>query len=107
MHEFNGYPLIDETAQEGFTYGAITPIGQQPERGAGFLEGPDGSRAGLRWELSEDGPFIARIEKPGERHWGLYRVGFTRPVHTVADLKANLADLLPKLRILYQRARLQ
>lgn len=105
MPHDEGYPLIAETAREGFVYGAITPIGQNPERGAGFLQGPDGSRAGLQWELSHDGPFIMRIDKPGEDHWGVYRLGFTRPVRTVDDLNANLAELLPKLRILYQRAR--
>ncbi|MFZ5827223.1 MAG: 3-deoxy-8-phosphooctulonate synthase [Bacillota bacterium] len=105
--QYEGYPLIPETATDGFTYGAITPVGQEVRRGAGFLEGPDGSRAGLQWELSDDGPYIARVEGPGENHWGVYRVGFTRPVRTVADLTANLRELLPKLQILYTRARVQ
>lgn len=105
--QYEGYPLIEETASGGFIYGAITPVGQEPRRGAGFLQGPDGSRAGLQWELSDDGPYIARVEKPGENHWGVYRVGFTRPVHTLDDLTANLRELLPRLRILYTRARVQ
>lgn len=107
MSVYEGYPLLEETAQEGFVYGAITPVGVEAERGAGYLQGPDGSRAGLQWELSLDGPFIMRIEGPGPDHWGVYRLGFTRPVRSAGDLKANLAELLPKLRILYQRARVQ
>lgn len=105
--QYEGYPLIEETASGGFTYGAITPVGQEPGRGAGFLQGPDGSRAGLHWALSPDGAYIARAEKPGEDHWGVYQLGFTRPVHSVGDLKANLQELLPRLRILYARARVQ
>ncbi len=103
MSPYEGYRLIPETQMDGFTYGAITPLGENPERGAGFLEGPDGSRAGLQWELS-DRPYIMRIEAPDGEKWGVYRVGFTRPVQTVADLKENLRQVLPKLAILYQRA---
>lgn len=105
--QYEGVPLIEATVREGFCYGAITPIGVNAERGTGFLQGPDGSRAGLQWEVSHDGPYIALVERPGADHWGVYRVGFSRPVRTVDDLNANLAELLPKLKILYTRARVQ
>ncbi len=85
---------------EGFTY---EPTGEQ----SGFLEGPDGSRAGIHWEFSDDGPFIARLEKPGEKHWGVFRIGISRPVRSAEDLAAGLRELLPKLRVIYQRARVQ
>lgn len=104
MAAYQGYPLMPETEMDGFTYGAITPLGGRQDSGAGFLQGPDGSRAGLQWELS-DGPFIMKLEGPGPDSWGLYRVGFTTPVATVADLLENLKPLLPKLRVLYNRAR--
>lgn len=106
MPPFDGYKLIPETEAEGFTYGAITPVGDSADFGTGFLEGPDGSRAGLQWELSET-PFIMKLEAPGSEKWGVYRVGFVRPVRSLADLTANLHALLPKLRILYSRARVQ
>jgi hypothetical protein len=104
MPAYDGYPLIPETETDGFTYGAITPLGQNPQRGAGYLQGPDGSRAGLQWELT-DSPYIMRIEGPDGERWGVYRLGFTRPVTTAADLLANLREALPKLRVLYSRAR--
>ncbi len=104
MPAYEGYPLMPETETEGFTYGAITPLGGRRESGAGFLQGPDGSRAGIQWELA-DGPFIMRVEGPGPDSWGLYKLGFTTPVTTVDDLLANLRPLLPKLKILYTRAR--
>jgi hypothetical protein len=104
MSTYEGYPLIPETAIDGFAYGAVTPIGEPQDRGGGFLQGPDGSRAGIHWELS-DSPFIERIEGPDGERWGVYRLGFTRPVAAVPDLVANLQALLPKLKVLYSRAR--
>lgn len=104
MQRFNGYPLLPQTECDGFTYGAITPIGLESERGAGFLQAPDGTRAGLQWELS-DSPFIARVDGPDGSGWGVYQVGFTQPVWSVADLIANLEPLLPKLKILHSRIR--
>lgn len=104
MRSFEDYPLLPETEMEGFTYGAITAVGESPMQGAGVLQGPGGLRAGLQWEVT-DAPYIARVEGPGPDHWGVYRVGFTQPVRTIADLVANLARVLPKLKILYSRAR--
>lgn len=104
MGNYDGYPLIPETEMDGFVFGTITPIGG--DRGAGFLQGPDGSKAGLQWELS-DSPFIERVEPPDGRGWGVYRVGFTVPVVSMGDLESNLAVLLPKLKVLYGRLRRQ
>lgn len=104
MEPYAGYPLIPETEWDGFAFGAITPLGAEPLRGAGFLQGPDGSRAGLHWEVA-DSPYIMRLEPPDGVRWGVYQLGFTRPVRTLADLIANLEQLLPKLKILYTRNR--
>lgn len=94
------YPLAD-----GFIYTATTPVGDEPTHGTGSLAGPDGSQAELRWELSGDGPYIMRLKPPGEDHWGVYQLGFTRPVQSEADLVANLAEHLPKLQVIYRRFR--
>lgn len=104
MRPYEAYPLLAESEIDGFTYGAITPLGANSEAGSGFLQGPDGSRAGIEWEVS-DGPYIARIESPDGERWGVYRLGFTTPVTGLPDLLANLRTLLPKLKILYSRAR--
>lgn len=102
VSKFDGYPLLPETETDGFVFGLVTPLGAEP--GAGFLQGPDGTRAGIQWELSES-PFIMRLEGPSGDGWGLYRVGFVKPVASVADLVENLGLLLPKLKVLYSRAR--
>lgn len=94
------YPLAD-----GFSYTAASQIGGDAASGAGALTGPDGSQAGLRWMLSDDGPYIMRLEPPGGEHWGVYQLGFTRPVRSEADLLANLTEHLPKLQLIYRRFR--
>lgn len=104
MGRFDGYPLVPETAADGFVFGLITPLDAERRAGAGFLQGPDGSRAGLQWELS-DSPFLMRIEGPDDEGWGVYRAGFTRPAGTVEDLMLNLGQVLPKLKVLYARCR--
>jgi hypothetical protein len=93
--------------ESGFCYRALTSLGGDSERGAGRLQGRDGSEAHLQWERSVDGPFIMRLEPPGANHWGIYRVGFPRPVLTRDDLQENLEILMPKLAVLYQRWRVQ
>jgi hypothetical protein len=104
LSTYEGYPLLPETERDGFVFGVITPLAG--ERGAGFVQGPDGTRAGLQWELS-DSPFLERIAGPDGAGWGVYRAGFTRPMGGVADLVANLAPVLPKLKVLYSRLRRQ
>lgn len=96
--------LVPETESDGFVYGAVTPIGVEPSKGHGFIQGPDGSRAGIEWELAETA-YIALIERPDRGTWGAYHLGFTRPVQTAADLALNLGQHWHRLRILYKRAR--
>lgn len=98
---------VEETRCDGFIFGTLAPLGTDPSRGMGMLEGPDGSRAALEWVVSPDGPYIMRLAGPGERDWGSYRLGFSRPVRTAEEMRENLAELLPKLRVLYRRFRVQ
>jgi hypothetical protein len=103
MSRWHEYPLLPGAELDGFAFGIITPLEPGRPVGAGFVQGPNGARAGLQWELSES-PFIMRITPPDGDAWGVYRLGFSQPVATVADLLANLRPLLPKLHILYARA---
>jgi len=96
--------LIPETAWGGFVYETVTPIGADPTTGSGFLHGPDGSRARIHWEVAENA-YISLIERPGQEHWGTYRLGFTQSVQTTADLVENLGRHRIRLGILYKRAR--
>ena len=87
---------------DGFRYISVRVAGESS--GSGHLEGPDGSRAGIQWEVG-DGSYIMRLEGPGTDHWGVYRVGFARPVRSPSDLRANLEPLMPKFQVIYSRLR--
>jgi hypothetical protein len=89
------------THLDGFRFESLH---QGQEHGSGILWGPDGSRAGIQWEVAES-PYIMRIEDPAGGSWGIYRLGFTRPVASEDEVTENLRELLPKLKVLYSRIR--
>lgn len=91
---YHGFSVIDETATGGWTFGAITEfIGQG--YGDGFVIAPDGSRAGLVWEVGE-GEF-ATVREPEIGRWGVYAVWFPREMKSVDDLTSNFRHVLPLL----------
>ena len=98
---YYGFPLIEETRIDGWCYGAVTDF-EQPDApdgchfGDGFVEAPDGSRAGLVWQTDVDS--IEEILPPDAKRWGVWGIGFPRPVQTVADLVYNFRQVLPDLQ---------
>ncbi|WP_243449886.1 hypothetical protein [Neobacillus terrae] len=55
---YHRYPLVLETKTDGFIYGEITDHFDFDEEegctfGDGFVQAPNGSRAGLIWDVSE------------------------------------------------------
>src|SRR5262245_41397675 len=100
---YYGFPLIEETTTDGWIYGAITDF-EAPEgarAGDGFVQAPDGRRAGLVWEVGA-GEF-AEISPPEEDRWGVYVVWFPRPVHSVSDLTECFRHVLPDLKVAHAR----
>ena len=100
----HGIPVVPETKCEGWYYGAITEFIEPDgcEDGDGYVVAPDGTCAGLVWEVGE-GEFT-EILPPDEERWGVYAVWFPRPVHTVEDLMFNFRFVLPDLQKAYARA---
>lgn len=98
---YYGFPLVPETETEGWIYGAITAF-EHPsgcDSGDGYVQAPDGSRAGLVW-----GPDEGHMEEylaPDENRWGVYGVRFPRPVKTVDDLVFNFRAILSDLQHKY------
>lgn len=96
-----GFPLIPETKTNGFTYGAITNF-LQPDNekgclfGDGFIQAPDGSRAGLVWQVSDD-VHIEQISEPEKDRWGVYSINFPKPIKNLDDLVFNFKKALPLL----------
>jgi len=103
---YYGFPLVEETRTESWCYGAITDFlhRDRPEGctlGDGYVQAPDGSRAGLVWGVGNYEP--KELLKPDNQRWGVYAVSFPRPIHTVEDLVYNFRHVLPWLREVYNR----
>ncbi len=105
---YYGFPLIDGIEIDGFRFGAITDYlqGDSPAGctiGDAFVEAPDGTRAGLTWEVGDERKF-SRIKEPDER-WGVYYFSVPFPVKSKQDMRRNFATILPKLKELHKEAR--
>jgi hypothetical protein len=96
---YYGFVVLDETEVDGFRLGVISGFGEDAgDCGDAFVVAPDGSRAGLVWEVGESA-YIREISGFEPGRWGVWEVGFTRPMRTPADARANLEQLLPRLRV--------
>lgn len=100
--------LLFETETDGFIYGEITDHFDFDEEegctfGDGFVQAPDGSRAGLIWEVCEKPYLYTRIE-PEDNRWGVYNVGFIKPIKTKDDLIFNFKTVLPMIKEAYIKA---
>jgi tetratricopeptide (TPR) repeat protein len=95
---YHGHPVLEDVEVDGFRLGKITDFeAEEDTAGDAFVVAPDGSRAGLVWEVAERRYFEAEYPFDGER-WGVWSVGFTRPMHSRADARRNLAEIVPNLR---------
>jgi hypothetical protein len=100
---YHGFSLVEETRTDGWCFGAITEF-EDPEGckwGDGFVVAPDGSRAGIVWEVGEQE--IQVVLPLDEGRWGVYAVWFPRSVKTVDDLVFNFRHVLPELQKKYAK----
>ena len=98
---YYGFPLVPETETDGWIYGAITGF-EDPQgctSGDGYVQAPDGFRAGLVWGPDEQ--HMEEYVAPDEYRWGVYAIQFPHPVKTVQDLAANFRAILPDLQRRY------
>jgi hypothetical protein len=120
---YYGFPLLDVEVG-GFRLGAIAGFAldelNDPDEdgtsGDAFVVGPDGRRAGLAWDVSDDPcflrigeGFVGRLSQivPGRRRRrervGVFAVGLPRPMRTLDDARHNLASIVPMLRREWER----
>lgn len=92
---YHGFPVIEESETDGWKMGAISEF-ENADVGDAFVIAPDGSRAGLVWEIGE-GEFTT-ICKPEPDRWGVFAVWFPRPIVNVEDFIFNFRHVLPLLR---------
>ena len=101
---YHGFPLMKHSELEGFVFGAITePNGTEPaEWGDAFVVAPNGSRAGIVWQVGEGEPSI--ICAPSEGRWGVYAFNFHAPITSEAELVKHLHSILPVIKAYYAAA---
>jgi hypothetical protein len=102
---YHGFVVIPETCTEGWCLGSITEF-EDPAGctgGDAFVIAPDGSRAGLVWEVGSEP--LQEIIAPDSERWGVYAIWFPSPTRTIQDLVHNFRFVLPQLKEAYARAR--
>lgn len=97
---YYGFPVLPETNIDGWMLGEITSfIGDT--YGDAFVVAPDGTRAGLVWDVDE-GEFT-QICEPSPGRWGVYAVWFKREMTCTEDILSNFKDILPQLKAEHAR----
>jgi hypothetical protein len=103
--DYHGFPVIPETIIDGWCLGAITEYTDPNgcDSGDAFVIAPDGSRAGLVWDVGEGE--AQEISRPDGSRWGVYQVWFPASIRTTDDLVRCFRAVLPQLQAIYKRVR--
>jgi hypothetical protein len=100
---YHGFPVLDDVEVDGFRLGMITDWeAAETDVGDSFVVAPDGSRAGLVWEVADHFYVTECLAATADR-WGVWNVGFTRRMRSREAARANLADLLAVLAPVWQQ----
>jgi hypothetical protein len=99
---YHGFPLLENSEQDGFVFGIITKPNGSAECGDAFVVAPNGSRAGIVWQVGEGEPSVVCL--PSERRWGVYSFYFKGPMSSEAELAAQLRSIVPSLKAYYSAA---
>ncbi len=94
---YYGFQILHDVVVDGFTLGKITDFEAEPcAYGDAFVIAPDGSRAGLVWEIHERRYFEQILAATLDR-WGVWGVSFQHPMRNREDARVNLQAILPEL----------
>src|SRR3984957_8114613 len=98
---YHGFVVLDDVTADGCTLGKMTDFEAEPcDEGDAFVIAPDGSRAGLIWEVCD--PSYFREVMPIEAgRWGLWGVGFRLPMNTREKKTTPAICLFLQLTFLY------
>lgn len=95
---YHGFIVLDDVTADGFTFGKITDWEAEPcEAGDAFVIAPDGSRAGLVWEVCNP-PYFREVMPIEADRWGVWAVGFAMPMDSHENARRNLESILPQLK---------
>lgn len=94
---YHGFVVLEDVNIHGFSLGMITDFAEGPDSGDAFVVAPDGSRAGLVWDVSEEAYFVEACPTDEDR-WGVWSVGLPHPMTTKENMRLNLRAILPRLK---------
>jgi len=95
---YHGFVVLDDVTVDGFTLGKITDWEAEPcDSGDAFVIAPDGSRAGIVWEVY-DPAYFEEIMPMEAARWGVWGVGFLLPMASRENARKNLESILPQLK---------
>jgi hypothetical protein len=99
---YYGFVVLEDVAADGFTFGTITDFEAEPTNsGDAFVIAPDGSRAGLVWEVSAT-KYIDEVRPFEAERWGVWAVSFPHPMDNRENARRNLIAVLPDLRVRWE-----
>ena len=93
---YHGFAVLEGVEVDGFRLGTISALGPD-DCGDAFVVAPDGSRAGLVWEVG-DSREVREVSGFEPERWGVWAGEFARPMSSNDDAQRNLEDVLPALR---------
>ena len=100
---YHGFAVLEDVNAEGFTFGAITDFEAEPtDTGDAFVIAPDGSRAGLVWEVSAS-KYIEELCPFEPERWGVWAVSFPHPMDNRANARKNLLAVLPDVKTRWEQ----
>jgi hypothetical protein len=95
---YYGFRLTD-ISHDCFTLGLISDVladDSAAEQGDGFIEAPDGSRAGFVWKV--DAPYAFRTVEDSATRWGVWLVGLDAPWFDRGAIEASFQPIVETLR---------
>ena len=94
---------MPETETNGWIFGCITEFLEEGgcNNGDGYVQAPDGSRAGLIWDVGNSK--LGVVNKPDESRWGIFQVYFPKVVYTTSDLVEGFRKVLPEIIHEYEK----
>jgi hypothetical protein len=102
---YHGFPVIAESATDGWYLGTITDFADPNgcDYGDAYVVAPDGSRAGLVWQVGKGA--TEQICPPEEGRWGVYAIWFANAIRTTEDFVAAFRRVLPELQAIHARVK--
>lgn len=88
---YHGFVVLEDVVVDGFTLGTITDFELEPsDEGDAFVIAPDGSRAGIAWQIYQETHFV-QIRPFEKERWGVYSVAFTHPMRN-RKMRRSICD---------------